>query len=71
MKIENYYLNLDKINELPTKEEKEQIHRYYMDMLHFHNDNRTSMAISLFNTLINFNYLISIRDEKIEKILNE
>jgi hypothetical protein len=69
MKIENYYLNLDKVNTL-LKEDKEQIHKYYQDMMYFFNDGRTSMAQCLFNTLFNHDYLVDIRDEKINKVLS-
>ena len=70
MKLENYYLNLDKINLLPSNGDKEQIHKYYQDMMFFHSDGRTSMAQSIFLTLINHEYLIDVRDEKINKILS-
>ena len=70
MKIENYYLNLDKVNTL-QKEDKEQIHKYYQDMMFYHQDGRTSMAQSIFLTLINHDYLIDVRDIKISTILNE
>ena len=69
MKIENYYLNLDKIN-LLQKEDKEQIHKYYQDMMYHYQDGRTSMAQSLFHTLFNHNYLVDVREEKINKFLS-
>ncbi len=69
MKIENYYLNLNKVNTL-QKEDKEQIHKYYQDMMHFYHEGRTSMAQSLFNTLFNHDYLVDIREEKINKVLS-
>lgn len=69
MKIENYYLNLEKISTL-QKEEKEVIHRYYQDMLHHLHDGRTSMAQSLFHTLFNHNYIVDVRDIKINKVLS-
>ena len=70
MKYENYYLDLDKLSELNTEDEKNAIHNYYRDMLHNFNDNRTGMATSLFNTLFNNGYLKEVRSEKIEKILS-
>jgi beta-galactosidase beta subunit len=70
MKIENYYLDLEKVNSLSTKEEKEQIHRYYVDMMHSFCDGRNSMAMSIFNTLNQSGYLKEIREEKIDKILS-
>lgn len=70
MKFENYYLDLEKVNSLPSKEEKEQIHRYYMEMMHSFSDSRNSVGMSLFNTLYNNEYLKEIRTEKIDKILS-
>jgi hypothetical protein len=70
MKFDNYYLDLEKVNSLSTKEEKEQIHRYYMEMMHSFVDGRNSMGMSLFNTLSQSGYLKEIRGEKIDKILS-
>ena len=70
MKYENYYLDLDKLSELKTEDEKKAIHDYYRDMLNCFSDNRTGMATSLFNTLFNNGYLKEVRSEKIEKILS-
>ena len=70
MKYENYYLDLDKVSNLNTEDEKKTIHDYYRDMLHCFSDNRTGMATSLFNTLFNNGYLKEVRSEKIEKILS-
>lgn len=70
MKFDNYYLDLKKVNKLSSKEEKDQIHRYYVDMMHFFSDGRNSMAMSIFNTLNQSGYLKEIRDEKIDKILS-
>lgn len=69
MQIEKYYLNLEKVN-LLQKEDKEQIHRYYQDMMSYYQDGRTSMAQSLFHTLFNHNYLVDVREEKINKVLS-
>lgn len=71
MKIENYYLDLQKVNSIESKSDREQIHRYYMDMMHCSMEGREPMAQSLLNTLIKGGYLIDFRNEKIEKILNE
>ncbi len=70
MKIEQYYLDLDKVNNLSSKEDKEQIHRYYVDMLHSSLDGRDSIAKSIFMTLLNSGYLIDSREEKIDQIIN-
>jgi len=69
MKIENYYLNLEKINIL-QKEDKEQIHKYYQDMMHHYQDGRVDMANSIFNTLHKHEYLLDIREEKINQVLS-
>lgn len=70
MNIEQYYLDLNKIKDLSSKSEREQIHRYYSDLLHFSNEGRDSMARSIFLTLLRAGYLIDNRDEKIETILS-
>lgn len=70
MKVEQYYLDLQKVNDLPTKEEKEQIHRYYLDMLHLFQDGRDSVAKSIFLTLNKGGYLVDNREEKIDQIIN-
>lgn len=72
MKIDNYYLDLEKVNSLQDKEEREQVHRYYMEMMHSFCDggNRVSVGKSIFNTLSQSGYLKEIRSEKIDKILS-
>lgn len=70
MKLENYYLDLNKIGSLSV-EDKKVIHEYYRDMIYAHNDGRTSVSVSLFLTLYNNGYLVDIRSEKINNILNE
>lgn len=70
MKFDNYYLDLDKVNTLSSKEEKEQIHRYYMEMMHSFTDGRNSFGMSLFNTLNQGGYLKEVRSEKIDKVLS-
>lgn len=69
MDITKYYLDLSKISNLP-EDERREIHHYYRDMLNCLEDNRTTHAISFFNTLENAGYLINIRDEKIDKVLS-
>lgn len=74
MDITKYYLDLSKISNLP-EDERREIHHYYRnltyrDMLNCLADNRTTQAISFFNTLENGGYLINIRDEKIDKVLS-
>jgi hypothetical protein len=72
MKFDNYYLDLEKVNTIEDKEEKEQIHRYYMEMMICFSDggSRASIGGSLFNTLHQAGYLKEVRSEKIDKILS-
>ena len=70
MKFDNYYLDLKKINSLKSKTEREQINRYYMDMMHSFSDGRNSVGMSLFNTLFTAGYLKELRTEKIDKVLS-
>jgi len=70
MKIENYYLDLNKIHQLEDKGERDQIHSYYKDMLYSIQDGRKEMGISIMNTLIKSGYLIDYRDEKLTEILD-
>lgn len=70
MKIENYYLDLNKVHDLENKEERDQIHSYYKDMLYSYQEGRKEMAISIMNTLFRTGYLIDLRDEKITEILD-
>ena len=70
MKIENYYLDLNKIHQLEDKEERQQIHSYYKDMLYSVQEGRKEMYISIMNTLIKGGYLIDSRDEKLGELLD-
>lgn len=74
MKIENYYLDLNKVQQLEDKEERQQIHSYYKDMLYSIQDGRKEMAMSMMYTLINAGYLFNhdqvSRDEKLTEILD-
>lgn len=69
MKLENYYLDLKKVDKLP-KRQQTIIDRYYQDMLHCNSDGRTSIAVSLFNTLSQAGFIKELRTEKIDKILS-
>jgi hypothetical protein len=69
MLIENYYLDLNKLKKL-KKEEKDQIHSYYKDMLYCFHDGRKEMSQSIMNTLFKSGYLIDSRDEKLNEILD-
>lgn len=70
MKFDNYYLDLKKVDKLKCKHERERIHRYYMDMMHSFNEGRSSIGLSIFNTLDQSGYLKELRSEKIDKILS-
>ena len=70
MKIENYYLDLEKLQKLEDKEERQQIHSYYKDMLYSVQEGRKEMYISIMNTLIKGGYLVDYRDEILTDILN-
>lgn len=70
MKFDNYYLDLKKVNSLKSKIKREQISRYYMDMMHSFSEGRNSIGMSIFNTLYTAEYLKEIRSEKIDKIIN-
>ena len=70
MKIENYYLDLIKVQQLEDRNERQQIHSYYKDMLYSIQDGRKEMGISIMNTLMKGGYLIDSRDEKLNELLD-
>jgi len=73
MNINKYFLDLDKLHKLEDKEERQQIHSYYKDMLYSFADGRKDMAESIMWTLINSGYLLDNqinRDRKINSILD-
>ena len=53
------------------KEDRNRIHDYYRDMVYASADGRKEVATSLFNTLYQNGFLVDIRDEKLNDILNE
>lgn len=67
--LEKYYLNLEKISEIKSDTEKDLIHGLYRDLLNYLECGRKPEATFVFNTLEAGGYLVSIREEKIEKIL--
>jgi hypothetical protein len=73
--INKYFLDLNKIHKLEDKDERQQIHSYYKDMLYAYSDKRVDMAESIKWTLINSGYLLDnnqfIREEKLNEILDE
>ena len=70
MKLEDYYLDLKKVGKLENEDERRVIHDYYRDMLSYNSDGRVDMAKSIMLTLENGGYLLSNREEKIDKILS-
>jgi len=69
-KIDNYYLDLTKVN-LLKKEERSRIYDMYRDMIFSYEEKRNVVANSFFQTLFHSGYLIDVRDEKIEELLND
>jgi hypothetical protein len=69
-KIDNYYLNLDKVNTL-EKEERIRIFDLYRDMIYSFEEKRNIVANSFFTTLFHSGYLIDVRNEKIEELLDD
>lgn len=73
MKLEDYYLDLDKVSNLKTEDERQNIHNYYRDMMYAVLESRTDQAKSIMNTLLKAGYLKNVtqeeRQEKIETIL--
>lgn len=70
MDITQYYLNIDAIK-LLEKEDKGRIHDYYSQMVYAHSDGRKGVMTSYFNTLYQNGFLVDIRQEKLNEILNE
>ena len=68
--IGNYYLDLQKLN-LLEKEDKNRIYELYRDMCYSFEEGRYKIAMCFFYTLLNSNYLIDIREQKIDTILDE
>lgn len=69
IKVDNYYLDLNKVSELKSAGERDRIHSYYTEMMHCFHDKRDSMGESIFYTLYKGGYLKDVRDEKLDKIL--
>lgn len=69
MKLENICLDIEKVKSIKNKGDKERVYSFYQDMLVHFQDGRNSIALSLYNSLLRDKYIIDIRDEKIEKVL--
>ena len=70
MKIENYYLDIEKVFEL-KKNKRGLIIDMYRDMMFSEKDGNGKIASSLFNTLKTSGYLIDLRDKKIDTIIDD
>lgn len=70
MSIGKYYLDLDKVSKLDSKEERQNIHSYYRDMLYAYQEGREDMGKSIMNTLINSEYLLDHEQIGRERKLN-
>ena len=73
MKLEDYYLDLDKVSTLQIEDERQNIHNYYKDMMYAVAEQRHDQAQSIMNTLVRGGYLKNVtheeREEKIVTIL--
>ena len=74
LNLSDYYLDLDKIKNLSSEDERSRIHSYYIDMLSNNHEMRYEFANSIFNTLLMGGYLKDKtqedRDEKIGTLIN-
>lgn len=71
LKVEQYYLDLKKVNKIKSETERGQIHRYYADMMYAVNEGRNQMAVSIMMTLLRGGYLVDCREKKLNHLLNE
>ena len=73
MKLDDYYLDLDKVSGLKNEDDRQIIHNYYRDMMYAVAETRMDQAESIKNTLSKAGFLKNItkeeRAEKIETIL--
>lgn len=69
-----YYLDLDVVNKIEDKEERDMIHSYYRDMITWADDGRTTTATSFFHTLDKAGYIknreTEDRQEKLGELIN-
>ena len=70
IKIDNYYLDIKKVFEL-EKEEKNRIFELYRDMTFSYDEKRYNVSNSFFNTLLHSGFLVDIREQKIDSILDD
>lgn len=70
IKIENYYLDLNKVEKINSASERNVIHNYYRDMLNISQDSVLKpQMMSYFNTLYIGGFLLNIRSSKLKEIL--
>jgi hypothetical protein len=71
MELKNYCLDLDKVNKISEKDNRDKINDYYQTMLsaNYH-DKNDELALNYFNTLNQAGYLIDMREQKIDKVLS-
>ena len=73
MNIEDYYLDLKKVSHLVNEDERQNIHKYYRDLMNSFAEGRNKEAQTLMNTLVKGGYLKHFsqeeREEKIVTIL--
>ena len=69
-----YYLDLDVVNNITDKEERDMIHSYYRDMITWADDGRITTATSFFHTLEKAGYIknreTEDRQEKLGELIN-
>jgi len=70
MNLDGYYLDLHKLDQMKDVSFRDKIYEMYRDMVYSNEDGRTKISQSLFNTLLSNGYLKSVRDDKIESILD-
>jgi hypothetical protein len=63
MENKEFYLDLKKVAQLNTNDERQIIHGYYIDMLNAFSEERMVHARSIMNTLINGGYLLENKKE--------
>ena len=51
LNLSDYYLDLEKIKDISSEDERNRIHSYYIEMLSNNYEKRYEYANSLFNTL--------------------
>ena len=74
MNIEDWYLDLSKIKDLPESD-RNKIHQYYDHMLMYEHDGRTKSFLSIFKTLevagYISNYKLIKRKQKLDELIDE